>query len=196
MHAPEMGIFVIMAPIYKLYLPENRGSIYYPSTIANIFANRSVSRLNIFTLLMVCFGVSKADTEDYPTELPDSLPLGNIETQPGKIYPPNIQGQPSSPPDMRLHYGGVSIQGEDPMRLSGGLSASPHGEASDPAPPKGNVTKVLSIEYPGALALSEANLRVVVESQGKQIKGWYKYEKIGKSNGIRKALEEFGPTWR
>jgi hypothetical protein len=63
-------------------------------------------------------------------------------------------------------------------------------------PPKGNVTKVLSIEYPGALALSEANLRVVVESQGKQTKGWYKYEKIGKSAGIRKAVEEFRPTWR
>ncbi|CAG8084023.1 unnamed protein product [Penicillium nalgiovense] len=81
MHAPEMGIFVIMAPIYKQYLlPENHGSICYPPTMANIFANRSVSRLNIFTLLIVCFGVSKADTENYPTELPDSLPLGNIET--------------------------------------------------------------------------------------------------------------------
>ncbi|CAG8098041.1 unnamed protein product [Penicillium nalgiovense] len=40
MHAPEMGIFVIMAAIYKQYvLPENRGSICYPSTMANIFAN-------------------------------------------------------------------------------------------------------------------------------------------------------------
>jgi hypothetical protein len=97
---------------------------------------------------------------------------------------------------MRLHRGGVSIQGEDPMRLSGGLSASPHGKASDPVPPKGNVTKVLSIEYPGALALSEAKLRVVIESQGKETNGWYKYEKLGKSDGIRKALEEFRPTWR
>ncbi|CAG8083983.1 unnamed protein product [Penicillium nalgiovense] len=97
---------------------------------------------------------------------------------------------------MRLHRGGVSIQGEDPMRLSGGLSASPHRKASDPVPLKGNVTKVLSIEYPGALALSEAKLSVAIESQGKQTKGWYKYEKLGKSDGIRKALEEFRPTWR
>jgi hypothetical protein len=32
----------------------------------------------------------------------------------------------------RLYHGGVSIQGEDPKRLSGALDASPHGEASDP----------------------------------------------------------------
>ena len=57
------------------------------------------------------------------------------------------------------------------MRLSGGLSASPHRAASDPVPPKGNVTKVLSIKYPGALALSKAKLRIIIESQGKQTKG-------------------------
>jgi hypothetical protein len=98
---------------------------------------------------------------------------------------------------MRLHNGGMSIQGKYPMRLSRDLDASPHGEASDPGPPRGNVTKVLSIEYGGSpLGLSKAKLRVVVDSQGKKTTGWYKYETIRKSDGLRKALEEFRPTWR
>ena len=97
---------------------------------------------------------------------------------------------------MRLYHGGVSIQGEDPKRLSGALDASPHGEASDPVPPRGKVTKVLCIEYgqypPG---LSTAQLLVVVESQGKKTTGWYKYKKIEKLRGMQKALKDFGPMW-
>ncbi|CAG8018592.1 unnamed protein product [Penicillium nalgiovense] len=140
-----------MAPIYKQYvLPGNFGSICYPSTMANIFTNWSGSRLNIFTLLMVCFGVSKADTEINPTDLRDSLPLGN----------------------------------------------SPHGEASDPIPPREKVTKVLCIEYGGyPPSLSTAQLLVVVESQGEKTTGWYKYKKIEKLRGMQKALKEFGPMW-
>ncbi|KAJ5249408.1 hypothetical protein N7524_011724 [Penicillium chrysogenum] len=109
----------------------------------NIFTNWSRSRLNILTLLM-------ADTENYPTDLRGSLPLGN----------------------------------------------SPYGEASDPVPPRGKVTKVLCIEYGGyPPSLSTAQLLVVVESQGEKTTGWYKYKETEKLRGMQKALKEFGPMW-
>ncbi|KAJ5504618.1 hypothetical protein N7463_007492 [Penicillium fimorum] len=139
--------------------------------MANIFTNRFVLKLNIFTVLM-------ADAENYPTERPDSLPLAEIKTQPGKVYPPKTRGS-------------VSIQGENPKRISGALDASPHREASDSV-----VTKVLSIEYvDSSSGLSNSKLHVVFMSQGCEKNGWYKYENIRKSDGMSEALKEFRPTW-
>lgn len=51
MHAPEMGIVLIMAQIYKEYVfPENM----LPIDLGNI-----IPMLKVFALIMGCFGVSK-----------------------------------------------------------------------------------------------------------------------------------------
>lgn len=56
MHAPEMGIVLIMAQVYKGYVFQEN---MLPLDQGNIFPGRHISMSNIFTLIMACLGASK-----------------------------------------------------------------------------------------------------------------------------------------
>lgn len=117
---------------------------------------------------------------------PNPIVLRRIESQPARTLPLNTQIEPSSPSYMRTYH-----------KEAFALNTSSNIRKYDPTLSRRKVTKVLSIDYKGfVLELRTTKLLVVIESQGKEKTGWYKYEEAQKWKDTKEALEVFRPTWR